>query len=73
MHFLSHLKQTAERACQCDISSVVIGRPVHFQDNGPEMDQRAQNKVDTVAREIGFKNVCEPFHTVAPVAFATLK
>lgn len=67
--FLSHLKQTAERACQCDISSVVIGRPVHFQDNGPELDQRAQNKVDTVAREIGFKNVCFQYEPVA-AAFA---
>lgn len=63
--FLKHLKSKAEYDCQCEISSAVIGRPVHFQDNDDLADVSAENKLHQIAEKIGFKNIVFQYEPIA--------
>lgn len=67
--FLAYLKAKAEAHAQQEINSVVIGRPVHFQDEGDIMDQKAQKKLETLAQKVGFKNISFQYEPIA-AAFA---
>ena len=67
--FLTYLKKNAENFCKTEISSVVIGRPVHFQNSGEEADKKAQNKLQEMAKLVGFKNITFQYEPIA-AAFA---
>lgn len=67
--FLKTLKQKADALAGQDIEHVVMGRPVHFVDQSPEADARAQDELRAVAQRIGFKNVEFQFEPIA-AAFA---
>lgn len=41
--FIKHLKETTENKIQKPIVNVVMGRPVHFQDFAPELDDKAES------------------------------
>lgn len=55
--FIKHLKETTENKTQQSIENVVLGRPVHFQDFAPELDDKAESVLRKIARRVGFKNV----------------
>ncbi len=55
--FIKHLKVTAESEIQTSLQSVVLGRPVHFQDFAPEADAKAENMLRHIAINAGFKHV----------------
>ncbi|WP_428244307.1 Hsp70 family protein [Gynuella sp.] len=55
--FLTNMKERAENFCQQDIDSVVLGRPVHFNDHNAELDRLAEEKLRSIAASIGFKNI----------------
>lgn len=63
--FISHLKDKAESQQRGELSSVVMGRPVHFVDGNPEADKRAQDKLEEVARKSGFKEIEFQFEPIA--------
>ncbi|MBO0937917.1 Hsp70 family protein [Fibrella sp. HMF5335] len=67
--FLRELKQKADALAGQEISSVVMGRPVHFVDNDPLADGRAQAELAAIAQRIGFKHVDFQFEPIA-AAFA---
>ncbi|MFD1141586.1 Hsp70 family protein [Larkinella insperata] len=67
--FLRSLKQKADAVAGQELENVVMGRPVHFVDNSPESDARAQNELLEIARRIGFKNIEFQFEPIA-AAFA---
>lgn len=67
--YLKHLKNQAEASVGTEIENVVMGRPVHFRDNDPKGDARAQNELETIARSLGFKNIHFQFEPIA-AAFA---
>lgn len=67
-HFLAHLKTCAEHKTKSDITSVVLGRPVHYQDGG-QTDNEAQEKMRQIAKAIGFKEILFQYEPIA-AAFA---
>ncbi len=68
-HFIGHLKYKIDCAAGTSVDSVVIGRPVHFRDNDPGGDARAQNELERIAGAAGFKNVTFQYEPIA-AAFA---
>ncbi|MCK8493823.1 Hsp70 family protein [Spirosoma sp. RP8] len=67
--FLKDLKDKADAVAGQEIENVVMGRPVHFVDNDPEADTRAQAELKAIAQRIGFKNIDFQFEPIA-AAFA---
>lgn len=67
--FLKNLKEKADRAAGQDIENVVMGRPVHFVDNDPGADTRAQQELEQIAQSVGFRNIDFQFEPIA-AAFA---
>ncbi len=67
--FLQNLKTQADAKAGTDIENVVMGRPVHFIDNDPAANQRAQDELKAMAASVGFKNIEFQFEPIA-AAFA---
>jgi hypothetical chaperone protein len=67
--FLRHIKEKADAVAEQEIEHVVMGRPVHFIDNDPEADARAQAELKAIAERIGFKYIDFQFEPIA-AAFA---
>jgi hypothetical chaperone protein len=67
--FIKNLREKANAAVEGEIDNVVMGRPVHFVDNDPEADLRAQDELENIARSIGFKNIAFQYEPIA-AAFA---
>ena len=63
--FIKHLKTQAENFSQQSIEHVVLGRPVFFIDNNPTADKEAQNTLEQVAKEQGFKHIEFQYEPVA--------
>ena len=54
--FIGHMKTQLD-AETGGIPHVVLGRPVHFIDDDPAADARAQSALERIARTLGFKEV----------------
>lgn len=67
--FLDQMKRKAEADCGTELKHVVMGRPVHFTDNDPAADQRAEEELKAVALKLGFEHVGFQFEPIA-AAFA---
>lgn len=67
--FLTQLKEKADLEAGQEIEQVVMGRPVHFVDNDPAADARAQAELTAIARRIGFRHIEFQFEPIA-AAFA---
>ncbi|MBU2864728.1 Hsp70 family protein [Reinekea forsetii] len=63
--FMASLKQRAEAFNQQSLESVVLGRPVHFNDHHPELDLAAQNRMADIAHSVGFKQVSFQYEPIA--------
>ncbi|NEU70640.1 Hsp70 family protein, partial [Spirosoma agri] len=67
--FLKEIKDKADSAAGQELEHVVMGRPVHFVDNDPAADARAQAELQVIAQRIGFKHIDFQFEPIA-AAFA---
>jgi hypothetical chaperone protein len=63
--FLRHVKVRAEAAAGREITQVVHGRPVHFVDDNPEGDAKAESALREIAHEVGFRDVLFQFEPIA--------
>ena len=63
--FLQNLKQKAEAFAGEEITSVVMGRPVRFVDDDDRADARAQEVLERVAREAGFRDIAFAYEPIA--------
>jgi hypothetical chaperone protein len=63
--FMASLKQRAEQHCDESLESVVLGRPVHFNDDNPDLDNAAEDRMADIARSVGFKQVSFQFEPIA--------
>lgn len=68
-YFLQHLKKKIDAAAGMNVDAVVMGRPVHFRDNDPTGDARAQDELERIARSAGFKDISFQYEPIA-AAFA---
>lgn len=67
--FLKELKARSEQHSHTEITSVVLGRPVHYQDFNPNADKLAEDKMREIASSVGFKNIIFQYEPIA-AAFA---
>ena len=63
--FLRHIKTIAEQQADVSLTSVTLGRPVHFQDKDPDADARAENELREIATAIGFENISFQYEPIA--------
>jgi hypothetical chaperone protein len=63
--YLGAVKRRAEQATGRELRDVVHGRPVHFVDNAPEADRKAEQTLREIAREVGFDEVTFQFEPIA--------
>ena len=62
--FIGELKSRAEAAAGRPFDQAVFGRPVFFVDENPEADQRAQDTLEAIARQVGFRDVSFQFEPI---------
>lgn len=63
--FIKHIKNIAEHNINKSLTQVVMGRPVYFHDNDPKKDKIAQQTLETITREAGFKDVLFQYEPIA--------
>src|SRR6202161_2237753 len=56
-YYLGAVKRRAEQATGRELRDVGHGRPVHFVDNAPDADRKAEQALREIAREIGLECV----------------
>jgi hypothetical chaperone protein len=64
-YYLGAVKRRAEQATDLELRDVVHGRPVHFVDNSPDADRKAEETLRQIAREVGFDDVTFQFEPIA--------
>src|SRR6201747_2996994 len=64
-YYLGAVKRRAEQSTGCELRRVVHGRPVHFVDNAPDADRKAEQVLREIAGEIGFEEVTFQFEPIA--------
>jgi hypothetical chaperone protein len=64
-YYLGAVKRRAEQATGRELRHVVHGRPVHFVDNAPDADRKAEETLRTIAKGIGFDDVTFQFEPIA--------
>lgn len=67
--FLQNLKERTDTLAGEEVEHVVMGRPVHFVDNDAEADRQAQQELETIAAQVGFRHIEFQFEPIA-AAFA---
>jgi len=63
--FLGHLKSKAEAQIGHAMDDVVLGRPVWFVDDNPQKDKTAQDQLEAIAKQCGFKHVDFQYEPIA--------
>lgn len=63
--FIKYLKDTAEQQIKRELTGVVLGRPVHFQDFSPDSDEKAESLLRKIAYNLGFKNIYFQYEPIA--------
>jgi hypothetical chaperone protein len=62
---IAQVKAAAEAAAGTEIDQVVLGRPVHFVDDNPAADRRAQDALEDIARTAGFREIAFQYEPIA--------
>jgi hypothetical chaperone protein len=62
--FIGELKARAEAQAGRSFEQAVFGRPVHFVDDNESADRRAQDTLEAIARQVGFKDVSFQFEPI---------
>jgi hypothetical chaperone protein len=63
--FVAATKHRAEADIGEEFDSVVVGRPVHYVDDDPLADAKAQQQMETTVRAKGFKHIAFQFEPIA--------
>jgi hypothetical chaperone protein len=63
--YVGAIKRRAEQATGRQLTHVVHGRPVHFVDNAPDADRKAEDTLRGIAKSIGFEEVTFQFEPIA--------
>lgn len=63
--FLEYVKKAAEKSTQHELTQVVLGRPVRFHDHDQRKDNYAQETLENIARQIGFRDIAFQYEPIA--------
>lgn len=64
-YLIKYIKSKAESAAGHELTQVVLGRPVRFHDHDDKKDRLAQETLEQVARNVGFKTLHFQFEPIA--------
>lgn len=64
-YFIHHIKTIAETELQTELTQVVAGRPVKFHDQDVKKDLAAQNTLEQILRQQGFKEIIFQYEPIA--------
>ena len=62
--FIGELKRRAEAQAGRSFEAAVFGRPVHFVDADDSADRKAQDTLEAIAREVGFRELSFQFEPI---------
>lgn len=62
--FIGELRQRAEAQAGRRFEQAVFGRPVHFVDDDEAADRKAQDTLEAIARQVGFREVSFQFEPI---------
>lgn len=62
--FIGELKKRAEQHAGRAFDHAVFGRPIHFVDDNEDADRKAQDTLEEVARQVGFREVSFEFEPI---------
>lgn len=65
---IKNIKETCEMQAQQNMMSIVVGRPVFYNDRDQKLDSDAQDAMLEILKSLGFKNVAFEYE---PIAAAT--
>jgi hypothetical chaperone protein len=63
--FIAELKRRTEAFAEAPFESAVLGRPVHFVDDDPHADRKAQDELEKAARAQGFTDIAFQYEPIA--------
>jgi hypothetical chaperone protein len=63
--YVRHVKGVGEAQGQGELTDVVVGRPVHFNDRDPEKDRAAEDTLRQIFAEQGFRHIEFQFEPIA--------
>ena len=63
--FVGELKARAEADIAYELDSVVLGRPVHYVDDDPVADRKAQTQMEETVRARGFRHIAFQYEPIA--------
>jgi hypothetical chaperone protein len=64
-HFIKYIKTKAENTLGTSLTHAVLGRPVRFDDHDLEKDKLAQDTLESIALNLGFKEVSFQYEPIA--------
>jgi hypothetical chaperone protein len=64
-YYLGAVKRRAEQVTGHELRNLVHGRPVHFVDDAPAADRKAEQTLRDIARNVGFADVTFQFEPIA--------
>ncbi|WP_041656017.1 Hsp70 family protein [Azoarcus sp. KH32C] len=62
--FIGEIKQRAEAQAGRSFDQAVFGRPVHFVDDDAAADRKAQDTLEEIAHQVGFRDVSFQFEPI---------
>lgn len=63
--YIENLKVRAESYLGDSLTSVVMGRPVHFHDNNPDADKISESILEDIAGKLGFTDISFQYEPIA--------
>ncbi|WEK50911.1 MAG: Hsp70 family protein [Candidatus Kaistia colombiensis] len=63
--YVGIVKSRAEEVSGTSIDAVVHGRPVHFVDSDPDGDRKAEEALQAIAHEVGFRHISFQYEPIA--------
>lgn len=63
--YVGIVKSRAEEVSGHSIDAVVHGRPVHFVDSDPAGDRKAEEALEAIAKEVGFRHISFQYEPIA--------
>jgi hypothetical chaperone protein len=63
--YVGIIKQRAETVADRPLDAVVHGRPVHFVDSDPDGDRKAEEALQAIANEVGFRHISFQYEPIA--------
>src|SRR4029079_2133525 len=64
-YYLGAVEPHGEQTLHPELRDVVHGRPVHFVDNAPDADRKAEQTLRENAREVDFDDITFLFESIA--------